>query len=196
MHTPTHALLSWLCAELGPFERRDRALVFAAGVLPDLDGLSILGGVELYRRWHHVLLHNLAAALVVALALAAFARRRLWVFALALLAFHLHLICDYLGSAAPPGSAPPTDLVWSIPYLQPFSAYDFKNPYQWPLASWQNTAVTVAAILTILHIGARRGRSPVEVFSKRADAAVVEVLRRRWPLYQQQDSAPEPPDQT
>ncbi|MDC3378932.1 hypothetical protein OAX78_01450 [Planctomycetota bacterium] len=40
---------------------------------------------------------------------------------------------------------------------------------------------TVGAILWIFHLGARRGRTVVEVFSQKADAAVVDVLKKRWP---------------
>ena len=43
MHPASHALLSWLVADAKPLPRRDRILIFAGGLLPDLDGLAILG---------------------------------------------------------------------------------------------------------------------------------------------------------
>jgi len=178
MHPPTHVLLGWLLAEAVPsLERRDRILVAATGLVPDLDGLTILAGTEAYQAWHHVILHNVTAAVGYSALAALLARRRAVVGALALVGFHLHLLGDYLGSAGPDGSG------WSVPYLQPFSSHDFYNPYQWGLASWQNVSITIAALLVLAHLGAARGRTIVEAASRRADAAVVDVLRRRWPLY-------------
>ena len=64
MHLPTHALLTWIVAETGRLpDRRDRLLVLAAGVAPDLDALTVLGGHDCYFAWHRTLLHHgLAAA--------------------------------------------------------------------------------------------------------------------------------------
>ena len=61
MHLIVHAELGWLLAQ-GLRQRRDRILVTAAGVVADLDGLSLLGGVESYGRYHHVLTHGFVAA--------------------------------------------------------------------------------------------------------------------------------------
>jgi hypothetical protein len=179
LHPPTHALLSWILAEVRPdLARRDRALILAAGLVPDLDGLAILSGAEAYGRWHHTLLHNAPAALATALVAGALAARGacIAVFGLALAAFHLHLLCDLVGSAGPGGS------LWSIPYLVPLDPRPFYFRGQWELASWQNVVITVAALLASIHLGVRRGRTLVEALSTRADAAVVDVLRRRWPF--------------
>ena len=176
MHPPTHALLGYLLAELPDFEaRRDRLLVFGAGLFPDVDGLTALGGAEFYQRYHHVLLHNVAGAVGYATLAALLATRRWTVFGLALVGYHLHLLCDFLGSAGPDGSG------WSIPYLVPFSFHDFYNAHQWGLASWQNVTVTIAAILVSIHLATRRGRTLLEFVSTRADGEVVKVFRRRWP---------------
>ena len=61
MNPIVHAELSWLGAQK-LFDRRDRMLVTLAGVLPDLDGLTLLGGEELYGKWHHVLTHGALSA--------------------------------------------------------------------------------------------------------------------------------------
>ena len=50
MNPIVHAELSWL-AGVRLTERRDRLLVTLAGVVPDLDGLSLLGGVDAYAKW-------------------------------------------------------------------------------------------------------------------------------------------------
>jgi hypothetical protein len=144
-----HGELSWLVAQGLP-DRRDRWLVTAGGLLPDLDGLTLLAGEELYGRWHHVLTHGAVAAAGCTLALAAFARRKLPVAGLVLGAFHLHLLCDLLGSG--PG--------WPIHYAWPWSMHETFWSGQWNLASWQNTAIGLTATLVCLACslwkGARR----------------------------------------
>ena len=75
MNPIVHAELSWLMAQGLP-ERRDRLLVTLAGLAPDLDGLSLLGGEDLYGRYHHLLTHGWVASLAVAAGCMGFARRR------------------------------------------------------------------------------------------------------------------------
>lgn len=177
MHPPTHALIGWGVANLAPsLDRRARALVFFASVIPDLDGLTFFGGEKLYQTWHRILCHNVSFALActaVATALSPAGRRTLTA-GIVFLNFHLHLLCDLLGSAGPDGS------LWGIPYLQPFSAWMLDNSHQWGLRSWQNAAITIAALAWAVVIALRRGRSPVEPFSLEGDRAVVEVIRRRF----------------
>jgi membrane-bound metal-dependent hydrolase YbcI (DUF457 family) len=170
MHPPTHLAISWLIGQ-GLSERRDRRLVAWAGVVPDLDALSLLAGASAFSRFHHSVTHGIVAAAVVSAACAVLARRRRRAAGLALGAFHVHLLCDLLGSGVD----------WSIAYFWPFSSREFVTPYGWPLASWQNLLITVAALLVVGWIGVTRGRTFAETFlPARADRAVVEVLRRRF----------------
>ena len=189
MHLPTHAALTWLLAESDrTLERRDRRLILVSGVIPDLDALTLLGGREVYERWHRIVCHNALGAVVATLLLAFLARRRAKVALLCFLGFHGHLLCDLIGSAGPDGSN------WGIPYLVPFvndPERQLRWDGQWGLASWQNVALTIGALLVGAHLAAARGRSIVEAFSLRADAAVVEVVRRRWPFGR--GAAPTPP---
>jgi inner membrane protein len=164
-----HAELSWLGAQGLP-TRRDRVLVTLGGVLPDLDGLSLVAGEDLYAKWHHVLTHGFASALVISGLLALFATRRLAVFALALAAFHLHLLCDLLGSG--PG--------WPLYYFWPFSRLEWSWDGQWDLASWQNSLIGLAATLAVLACAVPFNRTAVELFSLEADAKVVDAIRRRF----------------
>jgi inner membrane protein len=168
MNPIVHAELSWLLAQ-GLRERRDRVLVTLAGLAPDLDGLSLLGGVDLYGKYHHVLFHGYVGALVVVGVCTALARQRLAVGLLAALAFHLHLACDLVGSG--PG--------WPIHYFWPTSLHEWFWSGQWNLASWQNSVIGMAATFACLACALRWRRTPVELVSVRWDAEVTRALRAR-----------------
>lgn len=169
MNPIVHAELSWLAgARLDA--RRDRVLVALAGVVPDVDGLTLLAGEEAYGRYHHVFTHGLVSALVCGVVFGAIAKRKLVVGLLSVAAFHLHLLCDLAGSG--PG--------WPITYLYPFSHVETMWSGQWNLASWQNTLIGLAATLGVLACALPLGRTAVELFSVTLDAKVVATLRARF----------------
>ncbi len=164
-----HLELSWLCAQ--PLaRRRDRILVSVAGVLPDLDGLTILGGLDAYGRWHHRLTHGYPAAIATGVLCAALSQDRVRTTLLGLFTFHLHLFCDLLGSG--PG--------WPILYFWPTGHTEWYWAGQWDLGSWQNGLIGMAATALCLAGALWWGRTVVEVFSLRGDAAVVQALRARF----------------
>ncbi|MBI1913531.1 MAG: metal-dependent hydrolase [Planctomycetes bacterium] len=73
MKIPEHLALSYLLAQFGvaqEFGAAGTGLVLLAGMLPDLDGLSILGGWRCHRTYHRVLGHGLLVTLFGALLLA------------------------------------------------------------------------------------------------------------------------------
>jgi len=133
-----------------------------------------LKGTQLYAQYHHYLLHGLFGGILIATFLTCFARQRLRVALLALLVFHLHLLCDLVGSRGPS----PADL-WPIFYFGPFA----KDPLwvwkgQWRLDGWFNRCLTVALFLWALWVPVKLGYSVVGVFNRRADQAFVAVLRK------------------
>ncbi len=183
MSPVTHFLTGWVFANCARLERKERALVTLACVIPDVDGLGIIP--ELLTRnsahpllWftlYHHSLHTLAFALVVAVVAFALARQRWKTGLLALLSFHLHLLEDVLGSRGPDGYQ------WPIPYLQPFShSLQFAWRGEWALNGWPNVAITIALLLVTLGLAWWRGFSPLEMISAKADAAFVGTLRRRF----------------
>lgn len=186
MNVVTHLLASWAIAAGTQRTRRDRALVTWAGVAPDLDGIGIvvdfatrtLGfpGTDFYRDYHRLYGHGLPAAAAFTGAAAAAANDRVRVALYSFATVHLHLLFDVLGSRG----TMPEDL-WSIHYLSPLSqAWTFTWSGQWPLVSWQNTAITVLLVLLALFLAVRRGVSPAELFHKASDERVVAALRARW----------------
>ena len=184
MHPLTHMLLGWTLAQAVPLTRRDRALVTLAGVIPDVDGLGLIPEL-LTRRgphpllwwsaYHHVLGHNVGSALVVAAAVLFLARRRWTCAALAWASFHLHLFGDLVGARGPDGYQ------WPIPYLAPFSqAWPLTWSGQWALNAWPNLLLTGLLLALAGYVAWRRGYSPLEILSPRADRAVVGALRARF----------------
>jgi hypothetical protein len=155
-------------------------------VLPDADGLVLvldwINGwmgrepIYLYQRYHHFLLHGLLAGLLLAAVAACLARRRLRVALLTLAVFHLHVLCDFLGSRGPS----PADL-WPIFYFGPFSTHPmWVWTGQWPLDAWPNRMISLALLAWALALAVKQGHSIVGVFHRRTDAVVVVVLRKWW----------------
>ena len=151
-------------------ERRDRILVTVAAIAPDIDGVTLFGGVDLYHEYHHTFGHNIFLAVIFAIACVPTSREKKKIFLLALLSFHSHLIADLLGSGAD----------WGIFYLWPFSRYEITSfpPFQWELHSWQNIVTTILLILGMYVFSLKKGRTIAEVFSLRLDAEVVKTFRK------------------
>jgi inner membrane protein len=184
MSPVTHFLTGWSLANGARLDQRERALVTLACVAPDVDGLGIVPEwltsnsahpLNWFTLYHHRL-HTLAFSLIVAALAAAFSREKWKTAWLALLSFHIHLFEDMVGSRAPDGYQ------WPIPYLSPFSsAVQLSWHGQWALNAWPNVVITIALLLLTLWLAWRRGFSPVEMISTKADSALVAALRHRFP---------------
>jgi inner membrane protein len=179
MSPGTHLLVSWVVAQAPGLDKRGRWAVTLAGIVPDLDGLGVVVDLatrgtahptSLFADWHHQLSHNALAALVCAGLAWAWCRRSWTVAALVLVTFHLHFLCDILGSRGPDGHD------WPIPYLLPFADVQWRWSGQWALNSWQNLTVTAAALVAAGWFAWKRGFSCFEWWP-RADAIVVARLR-------------------
>ena len=164
-----HAEIAWLTS-LGLRSRRDRILVTVAGVAPDLDGLALLGGEQAYGTYHHLLTHGFVAALATTAICAGLADQRRHTALLALLAFHLHLLCDLAGSG--PG--------WPLYYFWPVNRDEWMWSGQWDLASWQNSVIGMTATFLCLAAALKFRRTFVEVFSLKWDGEVTRALRQRF----------------
>ena len=185
MSPVTHFLSGWVLANCARLDARDRTIVTLACVVPDVDGLGIIP--ELLTRnsarpllwftlYHHAL-HNLAFALVVAVIAALLAKDKFMTSFLAFFSFHVHLVEDVLGSRGPDGYQ------WPIPYLAPFShSLQLSWQGEWRLDAWQNIVITIALLSVTIWLAWRRGFSPLEMISGKADAAFVKTLRERFPL--------------
>ena len=183
MSPVTHFLTGWVLANTVAFDRRDRALVTLAGVIPDVDGLGVIPDFltrhsahasDWFATYHHSL-HNLGFALFVAAIAYALGVQRNKVALLAFLSFHLHLLEDLIGARGPDGYQ------WPIPYLMPFSkTAELSWHGQWALNAWPNFVITLALLAITLYLAWSRGYSPLEIVSLKADAGFVRTLRLRF----------------
>lgn len=178
----THFLTGWALANSANFIRRDRTVVTLAAVMPDIDGLGAIPELLTrntshpllwFSQYHHSL-HTLMFAIVVAIVSFALAQQRWKTAALALLAFHVHLLEDLLGARGPDG-------LWSIPYFLPFSPYQWTWAGQWPLNGWQNYLLTAGLLMVTFFIAWKYCRSPLEIVSIKADRAFVAAVHHRFP---------------
>lgn len=179
----THLLLSWSAASTFDFDGKDRALVTVAGIAPDIDGIGMLWDLTSYQtgqplplwiKFHHVLGHNITFGVILVIFIFFFAKQRVAACISAFLVFHLHLLCDLLGSRGP-------DEIWSIPYLLSFSnSLDLVWSKQWALNSWQNFVITIGAITFVFYQGWTHGISPLELVSQRANKSFVAAIRARF----------------
>src|SRR6266404_2478622 len=183
----THFFMGWAVANSAPsLNKRERALVTWASVVPDIDGLGIIADrltrnsnhpLNWWGDYHHTLGHNFGFAIVVAVIAAIFAKQRVKTTLLVLLSFHLHLLSDLVGALGPDGDQ------WPIPYLLPFSKHaELTWSGQWALNAWPNLVITAVLIGTAILLARQRGFSPLEMFSAKVDATLVGTLRTRFPL--------------
>lgn len=184
LNPETHLLMSWVIGAKATDNERDCRLVALAGILPDADGLGLIldfanrafGGRRtfFYEHYHHFLLHGFLGGILITALVTSFARQKWRVALLALLVFHLHLLCDLVGSRGPD----PVDL-WPLFYFGPFT----KDPMwiwkgQLALDAWPNRLLTVGLFVWALWLAVVRGYSFVGVFSPRLDRVFVGVLRK------------------
>ena len=100
MNPVTHFLTGWALANCVPsLERKERAMVALACVIPDVDGLGAIVDLatrnsarptEWFSLYHHQL-HSLPFAMLVTVVCFVFAERQWITGVLVLLSFHLHL---------------------------------------------------------------------------------------------------------
>lgn len=168
MHLLTHALAGWCVGCSLPTSPKERALCIGVSLLPDIDGLSIVGGVQAFYDYHHVLAHNLLFGAASLLLIWWLARCRPLMVLVFVALFHLHLLMDLFGSG--PG--------WGIAYFWPFSSAEYSTRYSWQIDAWQNYAALAALAVWTIAIAVCQKRTPFEYVAPRFDPAILAVLRR------------------
>jgi len=178
-----HFIISWVVANSVDLDRHGRACITASGLLPDLDGIGIIADkfgpyfgyhTNLYAQYHHVLGHNLIFGTLLSIGFASLCQRKISVFALCLLAFHLHIVCDIAGSMGTDG------FHWPIYYLYPFApSYHLVWSGQWELNSWINSTIGVIFFTMALLQARYRQVTFFELVSPKLEYTVQEIGTQR-----------------
>ena len=165
----THAMAGWLLSQ--PLDSRaDRRLTTIAAVAADLDGIALLGGIDLYQKYHHTFGHNVFAWIATVLACTTLATSKLKVLAISAVAYGSHLFFDLLGSGRE----------WPILFWWPLSNAEtaFSPPFQWELASWQNFLIGIICMAAIAVVSMTKSRSVLEIFSSKLDREVIRTVAK------------------
>lgn len=176
----THFLTGWIIANLPPESTpRDRCLISLSAVISDVDGLGIVidfftKRTTFYQDFHHTLGHNLFFGIIATILFSWLANRKFLTGILVFICFHLHLFEDLIGSRSPDGYQ------WPIPYFWPLTnQWQWTWAGQWELNAWPNFLITGILLLVLFWLAIRRGFSPLEIISSKADRAFVHALRQR-----------------
>lgn len=115
-----------------------RLLAFAAGILPDLDALGILFGMDYYYQFHRTLFHPLIYAIVFAIPISFALNKFLKIpkiksFIVIAASFALHIATDLLFTG------------WPIRVLWPFSQQQFT----FPILEQFNSELAIALLLLL-----------------------------------------------
>ena len=166
-----HLQYGWWFAHWGQFNRRQRAAIALAGAAPDLDGLSLLGGNETFHRYHYILFHNLGATLAVAVLAGLLFWRRPLAWLLAVFAFAMHMVEDYV------------TVGWNQYPWRPFAASAVNLSGHLP--GWMVQGVfQAAAMIFIVGMTAwiyfRHQRTPLEIVSPAFDRLLVNYAVLPW----------------
>ncbi len=187
MSPATHLLLGWAVAQGAELERRDRIMVCLAGLAPDIDGFGMIVDFFTGHRtnywgdYHHILGHNLGLCLVCVIGACIWAKRKLATAVLVAVSVHVHLIGDLIGGRGPASGDYPEGYQWPMPYFYPFSdAWIWEWDGQWALNAWPNFVITGALLCCMFYWAWKRGHSPLEIISSRADDGFVNALRNRF----------------
>jgi hypothetical protein len=185
MNIITHALIGWTIAQRLSPSKRDIALITASSILPDVDGIGIVadfwqsGGSETiwFTTFHHYLGHNIFFGVALAIVAFFWGQHKFTTALAALGVFHLHLVCDFIGSRGPEGE------LWAIHYLYPLLPHwELSWAGQWEINAWPNLVLTILTLFFTFKQARDQGFSPLWYLSTRADAAFVATLRTRFPL--------------
>ena len=171
MSPVAHLQYGWWFAHWGEFNRKERAVIALAGAGPDLDGISLLGGAEVYHRYHHILFHNMGSVLVVAVLAAVSFRNRWNVGLLTTFAFAAHILEDYL------------TVGWNQYPWRPFSdaAVNLSNQLpNWMVQGVFQVTAMVFVVGTTVWIYRRAGRTPLEIISPALDRLMVNYAVLPW----------------
>jgi membrane-bound metal-dependent hydrolase YbcI (DUF457 family) len=166
MHLEPHAALGWAIGNFGGADRDLRKWCVIGAILPDIDAVPYIFGVESYSRWHHTFGHNVFLwALFVGFVTFKFRSPRACI--LSFLSFGSHLLTDAGLSGWP------VDLFW------PFSRSGYLFPGAVGLEAPINTHLVYYSFLLVGLLAFLYGRTPLEMFSEKLDQLLISVFKAK-----------------
>ena len=165
MHFESHAALGWLIGNLGTDDRPLRNYCVLGAILPDVDAISLLCGIEAYSKYHHTFGHNLFFALWY-VAFVTWRVKTFRAFVLSSIAIASHLATDACLSG------------WEIYLFWPFSekGYLLANI---GLGSSINRGLVFGSFVLIVFLAFTHRRTPVDLFSPELDRHLVSFFMPR-----------------
>ncbi|WP_247684566.1 metal-dependent hydrolase [Pseudoalteromonas luteoviolacea] len=174
-----HLLFSWLTTVKLVKNRRERALVSSAGVLPDIDGIGLVvdwitDKTNYYAMYHHYIGHSIYSALLISTLLVLLSKtQRKLVFLLSFFLVHFHIFLDIIGSKGPDGNQ------WPVYYLYPVdSSFNITWSGQWELNAWQNQLFMLVLLIFSIYIAVTRKLTFLEIFSEKLNQEVFSMYNR------------------
>ncbi len=158
----------WCVGNLFKLNKRERFFCMIVASVPDIDGLSILGGWGFYQDWHHVIGHNILFCVILAGVFAYFSQHRIKSFFIYLGLFGLHMAMDLFGSG----------VGWYLYFYWPFSMEKFYTNLCWEFFSWQNQVAGGLLLAWTIAIIYCQRRTPLEYIMPKLDRRLVVFFLR------------------
>ncbi len=166
-----HMQYGWWFAHWGSFSRKERAIIALAGAGPDLDGLALFGGAEVYHRYHHILFHNAGSVLAASLLTGTLLWRNPRAWLLSVFAFAMHIVEDYV--TVPWNQYPWRPFADTVVNLgDHLPAWVVQGPLQY--------SAMLFALGTTVWIYRKYGRTPLEIVSPALDRLLVGYAVLPW----------------
>lgn len=167
MHIEPHFMLGWTIGNVGGGDRRLRTYCAIGAILPDIDALPIVFGIEAFGRFHHTFGHNvfLWAAFVAWVTWRLGSARAFW---LSTAAFGSHLLADAWLSG------------WELVPFWPASTWDFLIPRGASLEAPINLWLVYASVAAVPLLGWLYHRTPLEIVSPQLDHVVVSFFEKKF----------------
>ena len=182
MSPTSHLLASWITGVSFRLTKRDVRIVSLVGLIPDLDGFGyFIDKINLYygkssyfySEYHHVILHGILPALLISVfAMLLSKSKKFSIFFVSLFVYHLHLLCDLIGSG---GSG---NNIWPIIYFYPFNKTELSISWQWLLNGWQNLTIAGILIIISIYLSSKIKHSPIGVVSIYLDKEMFNIFKK------------------
>jgi membrane-bound metal-dependent hydrolase YbcI (DUF457 family) len=166
MHLEPHFALGWTLGNIGCADRELRKWCVIGAILPDLDAVPYVFGVEAYARWHHTFGHNVFLWALFA-AYVTYRCRSLRAFVLSFLAFGSHLLTDAKLSG------------WDLYLFWPLSREGFQFQTSVGLGAPINTYLVYYSFVGVILLALIYRRTPIELFSVKLDQFLISAFRKK-----------------